>query len=67
MTPKQKLKSIENKMDRISNANPLVNFYEASRYFSEVKKYYELRHEHFMLQFEIENCQTCGKKLNPKK
>lgn len=62
MTPKQKLKSIERKMDRISNSNPIVNFYEVSRYFGDVKKYYELRQEHFMLEFEINHCPNCGKK-----
>jgi len=65
MTPKQKLKAIEKKMDRISNGNPLIDFYIASKYFSDIKKYYELRQQHFMLEFEINNCPTCGKKLKP--
>jgi hypothetical protein len=61
MTPKQKLKSLEKKMDRISSANPIINFYEASRYFYDIERYYKLRQEHFHLEFEINHCQTCGK------
>lgn len=55
MTPKQKIKYIEKKMDRISNGNPLIDFYIASKYFSDIKKYYELRQQYFILEFEINN------------
>ena len=54
MTPKQKLKSIENKMQRIQNVNPEFDFKLACRYFFSLKKYHELEREHFMLKFEIE-------------
>ena len=63
MNPKQKLKSIENKMQRIQNVNPEFNFKLACRYFFSLQKYHELEREHFMLKFEIEHCQTCGKKF----
>jgi len=64
MTPKQQLKSIEKKMQRIQNNNPDVDMVVvASRYFHDIKKYYDLRQQHFFLKFEMEHCQTCGKKL----
>jgi hypothetical protein len=56
MTPKQKLKSIEKKMERLQFNNDRINF-------ADIKKYYELEREHFFLKFQIEHCQTCGKKL----
>lgn len=63
MTPKQKLKSLEKKMERLQNANP--NFYlkNATKYTDAILKYSELQREHFMLKFEIEHCKTCGKKI----
>ena len=63
MTPKQKLKSIEKKMERLQFNNDKINLQQASRYFADIQKYYELEKEHFFLKFQIENCQTCGKKL----
>jgi hypothetical protein len=63
MTPKQKLKSIEKKMERLQFNNDRINLQQASRYFADIKKYYELEREHFFLKFQIEHCQTCGKKL----
>ena len=63
MTPKQKLKSIENKMQRIQDSMPFFDFKVATRNIREVNRYSELSNEHFMLKFEIEHCKTCGKKL----
>ena len=63
MTPKQKLKSIEKKMERLQFNNDKINLQQASRYFADIQKYYELEKEHFFLKFQIEHCQTCGKKL----
>jgi len=63
MTPKQQLRSLENKMKRLQNNNPNVDLVIASRYFHDVKRYYELSRCHFYLKFEIEHCKTCGKKL----
>ena len=63
MTPKQKLKSIEKKMDRLQINNPDVDMIVASRRFLDIKRYYELSRDHFFLKFEMENCKTCGKKL----
>jgi len=62
MTPKQKLKSIEKKMERLQNNSP-INLKEASRYFLDIEKYHKLEREHFFLKFELEYCNTCGKKL----
>ena len=50
-------------MERIQNAVPEIDFKITSRYIHEIQRYYELKQEHFYLQFEIEHCQTCGKKL----
>ena len=63
MKSKQKLKSIEKKMERIQNSVPEIDFKITSRYIGQIQRYYELRQEHFFIQFEIEHCQTCGKKL----
>ncbi len=63
MTDKQKLKSIEKKMERLQKNNPDVDMVITSRYFHDIERYYKLRQEHFHLQFEMEHCKTCGKKL----
>ena len=64
MTPKQKLKSIEKKMKQLQDQSHIeIDLKEASRYFIDVEKYYNLEREHFFLKFEIEHCQTCYKKL----
>jgi len=63
MTDKQRLKSIEKKMERIQKSMPFFDFKAACRNFSEVSRYHELEREHFFSQFEIEHCKTCGKKL----
>ena len=54
MTPKQKLKSIEKKMERVQFNNDRINLQQASRYFADIQKYYELEKEHFFLKFQIE-------------
>ena len=59
MTPKQKLRSLEQKMKRLEN--PDFDIKEATRYFHDIEKYYKLRQEHFFLEFEINHCKTCGK------
>ena len=63
MTPKQKLKSLEKRMETIQKWSPEFDFKNACRHFESIKKYRELEREHFMLKFEIEHCQTCGKKI----
>lgn len=63
MTPKQKLKSIEDKMKRVQNYTPDLDLKELSKDFFYIEKYYNLSREHFMLKFEIEHCMKCGKKL----
>jgi len=64
MTPKQKLKSIQNKMERLQQNNPDIDLKVVSRYFGDIERYCKLKREHFHLQFEIEHCPTCFKKLN---
>jgi hypothetical protein len=63
MTPKQKLRSLEKKMERIQERNTEVDMKVTSRRFYDIATYYDLQLEHFRLQFEIEHCKTCGKKL----
>ena len=63
MTDKQKLKSIEKKMERIQKSMPFFDFKLACRNINDINRYYELEREYFFLKFEIEHCQTCGKKL----
>lgn len=61
MTPKQKLRALEQKMKRLENTD--FDIKEASRHFHDIERYYKLEREHFWLKFEIEHCPTCGKKL----
>ena len=63
MTPKQKLRSIEKKIERIQDSLPFFDFKQANRNIHEINRYAELSKEHFYLKFEIEHCQTCGKKI----
>ena len=65
MTPKQKLTSIEKKMERIQESMPMFDFKHAVRNITEINRYSELSREHFLLKFQIEHCQTCGKKIKP--
>jgi len=63
MTDKQKLKSLELKMQRIEKNNPEIDFKLGSKRFFEIQRYYNLREEHFHLKFEMDYCDKCGKKL----
>ena len=63
ITDKQKLKSIEKKMERIQNSMPFFDFKFACRNITEINRFHQLEREHFFLKFEIEHCKTCGKKL----
>jgi len=63
MTPKQKLKSLERKMATIQKEYPEIDLAVATRYFGTVEKYFKLKQEHFFLEFEINHCEKCGKKL----
>ena len=65
MTPNQKLRSIEKKMERIQDSMPFFDFKKATRNICEVNRYSELSNQHFHLKFEIEHCITCGKKIKP--
>lgn len=62
MTPKQQLKSIENKMKRLQERNPDIDLKVVNRYFGDIERYNKLQREYFHLQFEIEHCPTCFKK-----
>ncbi|MFY7937579.1 MAG: hypothetical protein ACOVOQ_09385 [Flavobacterium sp.] len=63
MTDKQKLKSLELKMQRIEKNYPEIDFKIVSKRFYEIRKYNQLREEHFHLKFVMEHCEKCGKKL----
>ena len=63
MTPKQKLRSLEKRMKLLQEKNPYMDMEDVSRKFFDIQRYFNLKQEHFLLKFEIEHCQTCGKKL----
>lgn len=63
MTPKAKLKSIERKMQVIQKNNPEIDLKIISGKFFDIERYYKLRQEHFFLDFKINHCETCGKKI----
>lgn len=63
MTPKQQLRSIEKKMERLQGWCPRFDLNEATKHISYIQRYYELKQQHFHLKFNIEHCKTCGKKL----
>ena len=63
MTPKQQLRSIKKKMELIQKNNPDIDMKIADRHFGDIERYYKLSREHFFLEFEINHCEKCGKKL----
>ena len=63
MTDKQKLKSIERKMKLIQERNPDIDFGLSCNYFKEIERYYNLRKEHFVLNFHLSHCDKCGKEF----
>ena len=50
-------------MERLQTNNPDIDMKVAYSKFLDIERYYKLSREHFFLKFEIEHCQTCGKKL----
>lgn len=66
MTPKQKLRSIEKKMERLQSNNKTIDMKESARHFVDIERYFKLQQEHFFLKFEIEHCPTCYKKYDTK-
>ena len=50
-------------MERLQKWYPDFDLKHASRHITGITKYHELERECFYLKFEIEHCQTCGKKL----
>ena len=65
MTDKQKLKSLEQKMARLQKWYPDFDLKAASRHLSAIQKYFNLQQEHFLLKFDMEHCEKCGKKYKP--
>lgn len=63
MTDKQKLKSLKLKIQRLENNNPNIDFKLVNRYFFDIEKYNKLNQELFFLEFKMNHCETCGKKL----
>lgn len=63
MTPKQKIKSAEKKIQRLQNNNPDVDLQKLVKYLPELEKFQKLTLELFHLKFDFEHCQSCGKKL----
>lgn len=63
MTPKQELRSITKKMERLQKNNIEIDMKSASRRFLDIKKYYELDRAKFFLEFNLNHCEKCGKKL----
>lgn len=63
MTPKQQLRSLEKKMERLQEWYP--NFYlkGAIKHLDGIQRYYMLEMEYSKLKFEIEHCSQCGKKI----
>jgi hypothetical protein len=61
MTPRQQLKSIEKKMQRIKDKVP--NIEDMIKYGAYINDYDALRFEHFKIKWSLENCEKCGQKL----
>jgi hypothetical protein len=60
---RKKIRSIKGKLARIKKNNPDIDFEKARKKFFEIEAYYKLSQELFFLEFELNRCQTCGKKL----
>ena len=63
MTPKQKIRSIKKKMERLQSNNPDIDMNIASRYFGDIERFSKLKQELFHLEFNLNHCEKCGKKL----
>jgi len=50
-------------MQLIQKNNPELDLKIISSKFFDIERYYKLRQEHFFLDFEINHCTTCGKKI----
>ena len=62
MTEKQKLRSLENKMERMQKKYPDINFEDGCKNFFKIKEYFEIKQEHFHLKFTLEHCSECGQR-----
>ena len=60
---RKKITSIKGKLARIKKNNPDVDFEKCRKDFLKIEAYYKLSQELFFLKFELEHCQTCGKKI----
>lgn len=63
MTPKQKIKSIEKKMERLQKNNSDIDLEYVSQRLGDIQRYYNLKQELFHLEFNLKHCEKCGKKL----
>ena len=59
---KVKLRQLKKKLEAIELKYPDINLkdFDLKR---DLIKYHEILKEHFYLDFEINHCETCGKKL----
>ena len=63
MTPKQKIRSIKKKMERLQENNYNTDLDYVCRIFGDIERYYKLKQELFHLEFNLNHCEKCGKKL----
>lgn len=63
MTPKQKIKSNKLKMQRIKKNNPEIDFDKIHKNYKEIKRYNDLFQDNFWIEFELNHCEKCGKKI----
>ena len=63
MTPKQKIRSIKKKMERLQKNNHDIDLDYVCRKFGDIERYYRLKQELFFLEFNLNHCEKCGKKL----
>ena len=63
MTPKQKIRSIKKKMERLQKNNYTIDLDYICQRFVDIERYYKLKQVLFHLEFNLNHCEKCGKKL----
>ena len=63
MTPKQKIRSIKKKMERLQENNHDIDLNYVCRKFGDIERYHKLKQDLFHLEFNLNHCEKCGKKL----
>lgn len=63
MDLKIKIRSIKSKMERLQKNNENIDLNNVCQRFYDIERFYKLKQELFHLEFNLNHCEKCGKKL----